>query len=88
MTTPTKIGMAPVGRPPALTQDRLVRFARVAAPVFAEQGAPHTAAVCEAFLQLIAENAHLRGQLDSIQEWSDQPTRRVDPPDPPGGRGE
>jgi hypothetical protein len=55
--------------------DRLERFAIVGALVFAEHGCPNTAALCEGFLALVAENAHLRQQLASIQEWSDVPTR-------------
>lgn len=81
----TQIGMPPVSRPPArIATDpaRLLRFAHKAATVFAENGAPNTAAVCEAYVHAMAENHHLRRQLASLQEWGEEPTRRVDPEDP------
>lgn len=79
---PTKRGMAPMRRPPMpLSGDRLLRFARVAGPVFAAHGAPNAAAVCDAYVQAVAENDHLRRQLASFDEWSDEPTRRTDPED-------
>lgn len=81
---PTKLGMAPMKRTPALTPaERTLRFARVAGPVFAQAGAPNTAAVCDAYVQLVAENDLLRRQLASFNEWSDEPTRQADPT-PPG----
>lgn len=80
--TPTKRGMASMRRSPApLSGDRLLRYARVAGPVFAAHGAPNAAAVCDAYVQAVAENDHLRRQLASFDEWSDEPTRRTDPED-------
>jgi hypothetical protein len=82
--TTTQIGMPAVSRSPArIAADpvRLLRFARKAAIVFAESGAPNTAAVCEAYVHAMAENHHLRRQLASVQAWSEEPTRRVNSED-------
>jgi hypothetical protein len=81
-STSTNRGMTPMLRSPALLSgDRLLRFARVAGPVYARHGAPNTAAVCDAYVQVVAENDLLRRQLASFDEWSDEPTRRTDPVD-------
>lgn len=58
--------------------DRLLRFARTAGPVFAANGAPNTAAVCDAYVEAVAENDHLRRQLALVGEWSDVPTKKSD----------
>lgn len=77
--TITKVGMPNLPRPPAKSREQLVKFARVAVPLFVIQGAPNTAAVCDAYLAEVAENDLLRRQLASMSEWRDEPTRRVDP---------
>lgn len=77
----THVGMPAVVRPPAMTRDRLLRFAESGARIFAAEGAPRTAAVCEAYLASVAENDHLRRQLATLRGWGDEPTRRESTPD-------
>lgn len=77
-TLTTKVGMPPLFRPPTRSREQLVKFARIAAPVFVSAGAPNTAAVCDSYLSVVAENDLLRRQLASMSEWHDEPTRRVD----------
>lgn len=60
-----------------MTRDRLIRLATAAVPILTQAGAVHTAAVCDAYLVEVAKNDLLRRQINELNEWKDEPTRRA-----------
>ena len=77
LSSTTQHGMPGLRRPPAMTRDRLIRLATAAVPILTRAGAVHTAAVCDAYLVEVAKNDLLRRQINELNEWKDEPTRRA-----------
>lgn len=75
----THHGMPATARPP-MTRARLIALAKAGSRVARLHRAPNIAAICNAFLLVLAENDRLRRELAAAQGWHDEPTRRQEQP--------